>query len=89
MRIVFENRITELDESDASEKRRLEVRVSFGGFGVGKEAIIEMMADISDKILEMSMKDGEIEPEEATEDMEIDSIHNKFETDTEGKEWFR
>ena len=89
MRIVYENKYSELDESDAAEKKSMSVRVSVGGFGVEKVKILEMLADLSDKVLEMAVKDTEIELEDDTEDMQIDSIHDKFETGTERKGWFR
>ena len=87
MRIVYENRYTELDESDASEKKRFEVRVSVGGFGVEKSTVVEMLADISQKVMEMGLHDEESELEDDVGDMEIESIHDKFETERKG--WFR
>ena len=88
MRIVYENKFTELDESEASEKVRMEVRVSVGGFGFERESVIEMIADLSDKVIELALNGEEVEPEEVTEDMHIDSIHHKYE-DKERKGWFR
>ena len=87
MRIVYENRYTELDESDASEKKRFDVRVSVGGFGVEKSTVMEMLADISQKVMEMGLHDEESELEDDVGDMEIESIHDKFETKRKG--WFR
>ena len=87
MRIVYENRYTELDESDASEKKRFEVRDSVGGFGGEKSTVVEMLADISQKVMEMGLHDEESELEDDVGDMEIESIHDKFETKRKG--WFR
>lgn len=79
MRIVYENKFTELDESEAAEKKRMEVRISVGGFGVERESVIEMLADISDKIIELALNSEEVELQEVTEEMKIDSIHHKYE----------
>jgi hypothetical protein len=92
MRIVYENKFTELDDSQQAEKKRMEFRVSVGGFGVERESVIKMLADISDKVLELALRDEETEIDEVTaeqvkEDMQIDSIHNKFEDERKG--WFR
>lgn len=88
MRIVYENKFTELDESEASEKVRMEVRVSVGGFGFERESVIETLADISDKVIEMALVGENVETNEDTEEMQIDSIHHKYE-DKERKGWFR
>ena len=89
MRIVYENRYTELgeNENETAEVKRFEVRVSVGGFGVEKSTVMEMLADISDKVMEMGLHDEESEPEDDVGDMEIESIHDKFETKRKG--WFR
>lgn len=87
MRIVYENRYTELDEGDASEKKRFEIRVSVGGFGVEKSTVMEMLADISQKAMEMGLHDEESGVKDDVGDMEIESIHDKFETKRKG--WFR
>lgn len=92
MRLVYENKFTELDDSQQAEKKRMEFRVSVGGFGVERESVIKMLADISDKVLELALRDEETEINEVTaeqvkEDMQIDSIHNKFEDERKG--WFR
>ena len=91
MMIIYENRFTELgdNENEPAEVKRFEVRVSVGGLGVEKCAVMEMLADISDKVLEMAIKDTEVEDEESTDDMGFDSIHDKFEAGTERKGWFK
>lgn len=92
MRLVYENKFTELDDSQQAEKKRMEVRVSVGGFGYERESVIEMLAEISDKVIELALKDEETKNEEVTadqvkEDMQINSIHTKFEDERKG--WFR
>lgn len=87
MRIVYENKFTELDESEAAEKKRFEVRLSVGGFGFERESVIEMLADISDKVIELALNGEEVEPEEVTEEIEVDSLHDKFKTERKG--WFK
>ena len=92
MRLVYENKFTELDDSQQAEKKRMVVRVSVGGFGYERESVIEMLADISDKVIELALKDEETKNEEVTadqvkEDMQINSIHTKFEDERKG--WFR
>ena len=87
MRIVYENKFTELDESEASEKVRMEVRVSVGGFGFERESVIETLADISDKVIEMALAGENVETNEDTEEIEIDSLHDKFKTERKG--WFK
>ena len=79
MRIVYENKFTELDDSEQAEKKRMEVRVSVGGFGYERESVIEMLADISDKVIELALKDEEVTADQVKEDMQINSIHTKFE----------
>ena len=87
MRIVYENKFTELDESEASEKVRMEVRVSVGGFGFERESVIETLADISDKVIEMALVGENVETNEDTEEIEVDSLHDKFKTGRKG--WFK
>lgn len=87
MRIVYENKFTELDESEAAEKKRMEVRVSVGGFGVERESVIEMLADISDKVIEMALAGENVETNEDTEEIEVDNLHDKFKTERKG--WFK
>lgn len=87
MRIVYENKFTELDESEASEKVRMEVRVSVGGFGFERESVIEALADISDKVIEMALAGENVETNEDTEEIEVDSLHDKFKTERKG--WFK
>lgn len=87
MRIVYENKFTELDESEASEKVRMEVRVSVGGFGFERESVIETLADISDKVIEMALAGENVETNEDTEEIEVDSLHDKFKTERKG--WFK
>ena len=87
MRIVYENKFTELDESEASVKVRMEVRVSVGGFGFERESVIETLADISDKVIEMALAGENVETNEDTEEIEIDSLHDKFKTERKG--WFK
>lgn len=87
MRIVYENKFTELDESEAAEKKRFEVRLSVGGFGFERESVIEMLADISDKVIELALNGEEVEPEEVTEEIEVDSLDDKFKTERKG--WFK
>lgn len=87
MRMVYENKFTELDESEAAEKKRFEVRLSVGGFGFERESVIEMLADISDKVIELALNGEEVEPEEVTEEIQVDSLHDKFKTERKG--WFK
>lgn len=88
-RLVLEHKYIELAESEQAEEKRIEVRASVGAVGVERETILELFADISQKVYEMSLNSRNENVQDVTRDMEIDSIHNKFETDTEGKEWFR
>ena len=87
MRLVYENKFIELDDSEQAEKKRMEVRVSVGGFGYERESVIEMLADISDKVIELALKDEEVTADQVKEDMQINSIHTKFEDERKG--WFR
>lgn len=79
MRIVYENKFTELDDSQQAEKKRMEVRVSVGGFGYERDSVIGMLADISNKVIELVLKDEEVTADQVKEDMQINSIHTKFE----------
>ena len=88
-RLVLEQKYIELDESEQAEEKRIEVRASVGTVGVERETIIELFADISQKVYEMSLNSKTENVQELTSDMEIDSIHDKFETGTERKGWFR
>ena len=88
-RLVLEQKYIELDESGQAEEKRIEVRASIGAVGVKRETILELFADISQKVYEMSLNSKTENVQELTGDMEIDSIHNKFETGTERKGWFR
>lgn len=88
-RLVLEQKYIELDESGQAEEKRIEVRASVGAVGVERETILELFADISQKVYEMSLNSKTENVQELTSDMEIDSIHNKFETGTERKGWFR
>lgn len=87
MRIVYENKFTELDDSEQAEKKRMEVRVSVGGFGYERESVIEMLADISDKVIELALKDEEVTADQVKEDMQINSIHTKFEDERMDIRW--
>lgn len=89
MRIVYENRYTELgeNENETAEVKRFEVRVSVGGFGVEKSTVMEMLADISDKVIEMALAGENVETNEDTEEIEVDSLHDKFKTERKG--WFK
>lgn len=88
-RLVLEQKYIELDESEQAEEKRIEVRASVGSVGVERETIIELFADISQKVYEMSLNSKTENVQELTSDMQIDSIHDKFETCTERKGWFR
>ena len=88
-RLVLEQKYIELDESGQAEEKRIEVRASVGAVGVERETIIELFADISQKVYEMSLKSQAGNVKESTSDMQIDSIYDKFETGTERKRWFR
>ena len=88
-RLVLEQKYIELDESEQAEEKRIEVRASAGSVGVERETIIELFADISQKVYEMSLNSKTENVQELTSDMQIDSIHDKFETCTERKGWFR
>lgn len=88
-RLVLEQKYIELDESEQAEEKRIEVRASVGAIGVERETILELFADISQKVYEMSLNSQAGNVQESTSDMEIDSIHDKFETGIERKGWFR
>ena len=88
-RLVLEQKYIELDESGQAEEKRIEVRASVGTVGVERETILELFADISQKVYEMSLNSQAGNVQESTSDMEIDSIHDKFETGIERKGWFR
>lgn len=88
-RLVLEQKYIELDESEQAEEKRIEVRASVGAVGVERETILELFADISQKVYEMSLNSKTENMQELKSDMEIDSIHDKFETGTERKGWFR
>lgn len=91
MRIVYENKYIELDNSEQAEKKKLDVRVTVGGFGVEKESVIEMMADLTDKLLEMALQEEDTGQVDAASEMQLDSLHDKYEgnTVTERKRWFK
>lgn len=88
-RLVLEQKYIELDESEQAEGKRIEVRASVGAVGVERETILELFADISQKVYEMSLNSKTENVQKSTSDMQIDSIHDKFETGTERKGWFR
>lgn len=88
-RLVLEQKYIELDESEQAEEKRIEVRASVGTVGVERETILELFADISQKVYEMSLNRQDGNVQESTSDMQIDSIHDKFETGIERKGWFR
>ena len=88
-RLVLEQKYIELDESEQAEEKRIEVRASVGAIGVERETILELFADISQKVYEMSLNSQAGNVQESTSDMEIDIIHDKFETGIERKGWFR
>ena len=76
MRIVYENKYIELDNSEQAEKKKLDVRVTVGGFGVEKESVIEMMADLTDKLLEMALQEEDTGQVDAASEMQLDSLHD-------------
>lgn len=88
-RLVLEQKYIELDESGQAEEKRIEVRASVGAVGVKRETILELFADISQKVYEMSLNSQAENKQESISDMQIDSIHDKFETSIERKGWFR
>ena len=79
--MIYENRYTELgeNENETAEVKRFEVRLSVGGFGIEREAVVEMIADLSDKVIEMALENNETEFEESAEKIDVESIHDKFE----------
>lgn len=86
MRIVYENRFTVFNENYSDEKH-VEFRVTIGGHGFEKETAVEILANISDQVIEKMVKDEEEEPEEDAEEMQIDSLQKKFKK--ERKRWIR
>lgn len=71
--IVFENKYTEMDESESCEKKKLDIRCRIGGFGVKKEQVMELFADISDKAMEIMLTN-----EDTTLEQEIQNIGTSY-----------
>ena len=61
--------------------------MTIGGHGFEKETAVEILANISDQVIEKMVKDEEEEPEEDAEEMQIDSLQKKFKK--ERKRWIR